>query len=303
MEVRESVRFRHPLVRSAVYKSATDADRRAVHAALRDETSARGLRELSAWHAAAACTGPDAEVAVELAGIADLAGARGGLRSRAHLLARAAELAPNPRTRSEWFVGAAEAAIGAGAGLLSRQLLARADRDVLDPVGQGRMLVVEAMCATYLAHPTANREATANLLAAAELFHGEEPHREQRALVIALNSAMTVEDRAVGADLTRLAERIREGAEVAENRYAVTLGAVSSLALDSYQVAHPLLREAIATLDAMDDEAFLDFSLLLRGARASRRGTATRPRACCSERCGSDVSAALCSRSMRRCGC
>ncbi|WP_243074055.1 LuxR family transcriptional regulator [Microbacterium sp. SS28] len=263
VEIRDSVRFRHPLVCAAVYSSASDADRRTVHAALERVTSARGLRELAAWHASAACAGTDADVAAELASIADLAGARGGLRSRAHLLARAAELSPDPHARSLWFVVAAEAAIAAGAGVLSRQLLARADRELLDPIGRGRMLVVEAMCTMYLADPTTMRDTVAVLIAAADAFGTVSADLEQKALLLALNSSLTAETRAAGTDLAQLATRMRSAAADAENVYAIELRAVASLALDSYDIALPRLSEAVAMLEALDDDTVLDFSFYI----------------------------------------
>ncbi|WP_163619155.1 LuxR family transcriptional regulator [Microbacterium sp. B35-30] len=260
VEVRERVRFRHPLVRSAVYGGMPDADRRRAHAALRDQTAGRGHRELAAWHAAAACAGTDAAVAEELAVVADLAGARGGTKSRALLLARAAELAPSPRLQSEWLVGAAEAAIAAGAGVLSRQLLERVEPAFLDPIGRGRMLVVEAICTIYLADPTSMRDTPAVLMAAADEFRGRASALEQKTLLLALNSAMSVEDRAVGARVEELAVRMRSAAEGDGSVYAIALRAIASFALDDYVEALPSLREAVAMLEGLDDDVLLDFS-------------------------------------------
>lgn len=260
VEVHDSVRFRHPLVRSAVYNRALDADRRAAHRALQVETAARGMREFAVWHAAAASPGLDANVAAELAAVADLAGARGGLASRARLLARAAGLAPDPRARSEWSVAAAEAAIGAGAGLLSRQLLAQADREVLDPIGRGRALVVEAMCAVYLADSAALRDGPAVLVAAADEFRGASPELERKALLFAMNSVLTVEDRAVGTTLDELARRMRSAAGDGDGNEEIALRSMSSLVLDDYEIAVPHLRAAVEMLDALGDDDLLEFS-------------------------------------------
>ncbi len=66
--------FRHPLVRSAVYGSAKEEDRRAVHLALAEVTDAQVDPDRRAWHLASATAAPDESVAAELEQ------SRGGLR-------------------------------------------------------------------------------------------------------------------------------------------------------------------------------------------------------------------------------
>ncbi|WP_053800811.1 helix-turn-helix transcriptional regulator [Streptomyces rimosus] len=107
-----NVRFRHPLVRSAVYHFAPSDARRAAH-----RTLAELLRyepDRRAWHRAAACPGPDAAVAAELERTADRARRRGGYAAAAKALQRAAELAPEREDGARLLVEAARAAVFTG---------------------------------------------------------------------------------------------------------------------------------------------------------------------------------------------
>jgi DNA-binding CsgD family transcriptional regulator/tetratricopeptide (TPR) repeat protein len=101
----QSVRFRHPLVRSAVGEAAGLAVRQAMHRALAQVLA--GVPDRQVWHRAAASLGPDEEVAAGLEAAADRALQRGAIAEQAAALAEAARLSPGPARRGQRLIRAA----------------------------------------------------------------------------------------------------------------------------------------------------------------------------------------------------
>jgi DNA-binding CsgD family transcriptional regulator len=133
------VQFRHPLVRSAVYRAATHEDRRRVHAALAEATDVAVDPDRRAWHRAQAASGPDEEVAAELQRSAGRAQARGGIAAAAAFLERAAELTQDPRRRAQRSLAAAQAKHMAGASNAATSLLAMAQAGPLTELEQAQV--------------------------------------------------------------------------------------------------------------------------------------------------------------------
>nr|WP_238362121.1 helix-turn-helix transcriptional regulator [Actinopolymorpha pittospori] len=109
-----AVRFRHPLVRAAVYQSAPLSERLGAHKALADAFVEPADRDRRAWHLAMASTGHDEQVAAELEASAARAAERGGHADAATAFERAARLSPDASARACRLRQAAEAAYQTG---------------------------------------------------------------------------------------------------------------------------------------------------------------------------------------------
>jgi DNA-binding CsgD family transcriptional regulator len=144
MEIDTRVRFRHPLVRSAVYRAATQPDQRRAHRALAAATDPQVDPDRRAWHGAQAVTGTDEAVAAELERSAVRALARGGLAASGAFLQRAAELSPEPAVRARRALDAAHTKHEAGAPADALELLTAASDGPLDAWQRGRLQLLRA---------------------------------------------------------------------------------------------------------------------------------------------------------------
>ena len=150
LELDARVRFRHPLVRSAVYRAASPAHLRRAHSALAAATDPQLDPDRRAWHRSQAVLGADEDAAAELEVSAVRARARGGLAASAAFLQRSAELTPEPAVRARRALEAAHAKHEAGASEAALQLLAVASAGPLDALQGARMQLLEAEIAFHL---------------------------------------------------------------------------------------------------------------------------------------------------------
>src|SRR3954471_18480951 len=139
LAIGERVTFLHPLVRSAVYRSASLHERRAVHRTLAQVTDAQVDGDRRAWHLAAAAPAPNEEVAFELERSAGRAQARGGLAAAAAFLQRALTLTQDRARRADRALAAAQASVLAGEFEPALRLVATAEAAPLDAFQHARV--------------------------------------------------------------------------------------------------------------------------------------------------------------------
>jgi DNA-binding CsgD family transcriptional regulator len=228
LALEERVTFRHPLVRSAVYRSAGTQERRSAHRALAEATDRNADPDRRAWHLAAAAAGPDEEVALELERSAGRAQARGGLAAAVAFLQRAVALTGEPSRRVDRALAAAEASVGAGTFDVARGLLAAAEVGPLDEFQRARLDLLRAE-ASY--SESRGSDAPALLLRAAKTLEPLDPRLARATFLDAWSSALFAGRLASTAGLDEVSREARRAPRPADRP------SPSDLLLDGFATA------------------------------------------------------------------
>jgi DNA-binding CsgD family transcriptional regulator len=268
-EVGGWVLFRHPLARSAAYRSASAQEKQEVHRALAEATDPALDPDRRAWHRAQAAAGPDEQVAAELERSAGRAQARGGLAAAAAFLERATVLTPDPARRAGRALAAAQAKHYAGAFDAALGLLVAAGAGPPDPL---RAAEVEHLRGQIAFDQQRGTAAPRLLLGAARLLDPLNPSLARDAHLEALMAAMWAGDLGSPGGVPEAAEAALAAPPAPDPPRAadVLLDALALRFTQGYAAAAPALTQALELLLALDSSPGQDRRWLwLAGARGA----------------------------------
>jgi DNA-binding CsgD family transcriptional regulator len=259
LEVGTRVRFRHPLVRSAAYRSASLQERQDIHRALAQVTDPKLDPDRRAWHRAQAAPGPDEDVAAELERSAGRAQARGGLAAAAAFLERASMLSPGPARRARRLLAAARAKRAAGALDATLGLLVALEAGPLDALSAAEVEHLRGLIALVQRGPS---DAARLLLSAARRLEPLDPGLARDTHLEALWAAIWAGGLGGLGGVAAAAEAARAAPSGPEPTRAVDvlLEAFAVRLTQGYVAAAPLLTRALElslALDVTNDDAGL----------------------------------------------
>ena len=244
LEFRAGVWFRHPLTRSAAYRSASPQDCREAHRVLAEVTDPRIDPDRRAWHRAKAADGPDEEVAVELEGSAGRAQGRGGLAAAAAFLEQAVLLSADPVRRTERELAAVQVNLQAGAFAKAEELLVTAEAGPLDELQAGRAYLLRG---TLAFASDCGSGAPSLLLKAAKWLEQLDRDLARETYLSAWMAALFAGRMADAGDLLEVSRAARELPAPTEPPRLVdlTLDGLTMLVTDGPTAAAPTLRRVV----------------------------------------------------------
>jgi DNA-binding CsgD family transcriptional regulator len=236
--------FHHPLVRSAVYRSAPTDQRLRVHRALAEATDVQTDPDRRAWHRALGTVGKNDEVAEDLERGAGRARARGGPAAAAAFLEVAASFSADPGHRALLLLESAELKYQAGAPLAAAELLGAVDTEHLGELAHARQERLDAQVQLSIERGT---EPALLLMRAARRLEGSSLALARKTYLDALAAGMLVGPGRLGEDWHALARAVRCAPRPAppERASDLLLEGIAVQVLDGYAAALPLLRRAL----------------------------------------------------------
>jgi DNA-binding CsgD family transcriptional regulator len=245
LELGTQVIFRHPLLRSAVYRAAAAEERRHAHGALAAATDAEADPDRRAWHRAHATLAPDEDVAWELERSAGRAQARGGLAAAAAFLQRAAALTPDPGRRARRALEAARAKQLAGAPQEASTLLATA---AAGPLGKLDQAMLQRLRGQIALDTRRGGAAVPLLLDAARQLELLDPGLARETYLEALRAASIAGRLGGGVLETAEAARRARSPQGVPRASDVLLDGLAARFTDGYAASAPALKQALSAV-------------------------------------------------------
>jgi DNA-binding CsgD family transcriptional regulator len=253
----DRVTFRHPLARSAVYRSASPQDRRAVHRTLAEVTDAAVDPDRRAWHLASAASGPDEAVASELERSSGRAQARGGLAAAAAFMQRSVALTGEVERRAERALTAAQVSLHAGEFEAALGLLARAEAGALDEFQRARAKLLRGQIAFASGHGS---DAPPLLLKAAKLLEPLDLELARETYLDAWGAALFAGRLATAGSLVEASRAARAlPAADAPRPSDLLLDGLATLMTQGRAAAAPTLKQATSAFAATEVSAADNF--------------------------------------------
>jgi DNA-binding CsgD family transcriptional regulator len=296
----DAVRFRHPLVRSAIHQSASVSQRIDAHGALARVLAGDPHRRV--WHRAASVVGTDEDVAGELEATADHAQHRGGSLAAIATLERAGKLTGDPGLRTGRLLRAAELSFELGRRDLVARLLREVETFELAPLDRARVTWIRESFDDGVAGAAAGARSLAEMAErtldagetelAVDLLGGAalrcwwgDPGAATRERVVAVAARLPVDE----ADARLMAilawtDPVRSGARVIarlarlpadprDDGRALRLYGMAATAVGHHELAAGFLAAAVDALRADGRLALLAQALVLRGWDAMHLGS------------------------------
>jgi DNA-binding CsgD family transcriptional regulator len=251
LEIRATVIFRHPLVRSAVYRAASPDQRREVHLALAAAIDSEIDPDRRAWHRGQATSGPDEAVARELARSADRAQERGGLAAAAAFREKAAALTLDPAQRARRALAAAQASYQAGAPDPALRMVATAESGPLDDLERAQTDLLRAQIRFASDH---SGDASLPLLNSARRFESLDVKVARETYLEALGAAVFAGSLAGGTRVLEVANAARAASPSPSPPRALDLllDGLALLISEGHSAGSPTLRRAVTAFRSED---------------------------------------------------
>jgi DNA-binding CsgD family transcriptional regulator len=269
ISIGEPVAFRHPAVRSAIYRSAGPTERRRVHRALADATDPARDPDRHAWHRAHGTLGHDEEVAAELADSAERAQGRGGMAASAAFLSQAAMLTDDPARRARRALASAHLNLMVGSTDEALALLSTAANAPLGDDARARLDLAKIQLDYATSHDAGD---AIRLLAVAKRLEPIDADLAIQTYMEALGIGLIAGGLDDSVDVAAIADAAGAAAQLASSPHGdprrLLLDGATRLLRDGYAAGARPLSEALADYRSAVDVHCADGSISRDGSAA-----------------------------------